>query len=55
MTAKTGVPWALVAVKMRGMVPSLPSDHSIRVEAYRPELAAEMIAVKTTKFMMSAA
>lgn len=36
-------------------MPSLPIDHTMRVEAYRPEFEAESTAVSTTKFMMSPA
>src|SRR5699024_4595074 len=52
---KTGIPFLLVFLKTAGIVPSLLSDQSILVEAYKPELAADTMAVKTTKFMMLAA
>lgn len=34
---------------------SFANDHSIRVEAYRPELATDSKAVNITKFIISAA
>ena len=48
-----GTPFLEVLVKVAGSVCSFPNDQSILVEAYRPELAAEMIAIKTTKFIRS--
>ena len=53
--AKTGIPRLLVLAMTAGIVPSLANDHNIRVDAYKPELAAEIIAVRTTKFIKSAA
>lgn len=50
INAKTGMPFLLVFLKIAGIVPSLLRDHNILVDAYKPELAAEIIAVSTTKF-----
>lgn len=55
INAKTGMPFLLVFLKIAGIVPSLLRDHNILVDAYKPELAAEIIAVSTTKFMILAA
>ena len=51
----TGIPFLLVFEIFLGIVPSFPNDQSMRVDAYNPELAAEIMAVRTTKFIISAA
>ena len=53
--ASIGTPRRFVLANQRGIMPSLPIDHTMRVEAYRPEFEAESTAVSTTKFMMSPA
>ena len=53
--AVTGTPRLLTLAKQAGSVFSFDSDHSIRPEAYRPELAADRIAVRITKLKISAA
>ena len=54
-SAVSGTPFLLTRAKQRGSVFSLDRDHSIRPEAYRPEFAAERIAVRITKLKISAA
>ena len=53
--AVIGTPRLLTLAKQAGSVFSFDSDQSIRPEAYRPELAADRIAVRITKLNMSAA
>lgn len=53
--AISGTPFLLTLAKQAGSVFSFASDHSIRPEAYSPELAAERMAVRITKLKMSAA
>ena len=50
--AGAGTPKRLVRASTLGTVPSSASDHSMRVEAYRPELAADRMAARMTTFMM---
>src|SRR5699024_12739320 len=49
------IPFLLVFEIFLGIVPSFPNDQSMRVDAHHPELAAEIMAVRTTKFIISAA
>lgn len=51
----TGIPFLLVFEIFLGIVPSFLNDQSMRVDAYNPELAAEIMAVRTIKFIISAA
>ena len=54
-SAVIGTPLLLVLAMLCGIMSSFAKDHSMRVEAYNPEFAAERIAVSTTKFITSPA
>ena len=54
-SAVIGTPLLLVLAMLCGIMSSFAKDHSMRVEAYNPEFAAERIAVSTTKFIASPA
>lgn len=53
--AAIGTPRLLVFWKMRGAKPELPIAHSIRVDAYIPELAEDSTEVRITAFIRLAA
>ena len=54
-SARMGMPRLLSLRRNLGALPSMASDHNIRVEAYKPELPADRIAVRITAFMIEEA
>ncbi|MCY1347075.1 hypothetical protein D9M69_331760 [compost metagenome] len=54
-SAYSGTPRALSFDRLRGAMPVFDIAQRMRVEAYRPELPTERMAVRITKFIRSAA
>ncbi|MNO06282.1 hypothetical protein D3C81_2280010 [compost metagenome] len=55
LRARNGTPRLLSGDRLLGAMPVFDIAHRMRVEAYRPELPTERIAVRITKFIRSAA
>ncbi|MNR26488.1 hypothetical protein D3C85_1437040 [compost metagenome] len=55
LSARNGTPRLLSGDRLFGAMPVLDIAQRMRVEAYRPELPTDRIAVRMTKFIRSAA
>ncbi|MNQ90273.1 hypothetical protein D3C85_1056080 [compost metagenome] len=55
LKARSGTPRLLKGDRLLGAMPVFDIAHRMRVEAYRPELPTDRIAVRITKFIRSAA